>query len=63
MSGRMITYDEIQLEVLACHDLTTEERKEVLEFIKDFKQSMRLNMEDTYIPPRLRKKISMKVSQ
>lgn len=35
--ARMITYDEITLEVEARHDLSPEQRQEVLEFIRDFR--------------------------
>lgn len=63
MSGRAITYDEIQLEVLARHDLSEEDRVEVLKFIRDFKQQVRSDLLTKYIPERLRDKMEVKVSQ
>ena len=62
MSGRKITYDEIQIEILARHDLTAEQRHEMLAFIRDFKQTVIPELLEKSIPDHIKPMMTVKVS-
>lgn len=61
MSGRKITYDEIQLEIEARHDLSPEDRKEVLLFIRSFRQELSDRVVEEFIPKHLHAKLNVRV--
>jgi hypothetical protein len=61
MSGRTVTYDEIQMEILCMHNLTAQERHEMLAFIRDFKQSVSQEFM-ARVPERLRQKVEVRVT-
>lgn len=61
MSGRKITYDEIQLEILARQDLSPEDRTEVLLFIRSFKQELSDRVVQEFIPKHLHSKLNVRV--
>jgi len=61
MSGRKITYDEIQIEILARQDLNAEERHELLAFIRDFKQTVIPELLEKSIPEKIKPMMTIKV--
>jgi len=61
MSGRKITYDEIQIEILARQDLNAEQRHELLVFIRDFKQTVIPELLEKSISDRIRPLMTIKV--
>lgn len=62
MSARMITYDEIELEILCRHDLSMEDRKEALLFIRDFRLEVAKRIGEEMIPEHLKDKLSIKLT-
>lgn len=61
MSGRTVTYDEIQLEILCMVGLTAQDRHELLTHIRDFKQGVSEEFMKK-VPERLREKIEVRVT-
>lgn len=61
MSGRMITYDEIVLEIVAQQNLSPSERVEVLEFIHDFKQEIAAEVL-AKMPAHIRSKVDVRLT-
>lgn len=60
--ARMITYDQIVLDAEVRPDLTEAERREVLIFLREFKQDVVTIIEDGMIPKALRDKIKFRIS-
>lgn len=61
MSGRKITYDEIVLEVMARSDLTDEQRREVLLFLRDFRANVSSQLMASF-PEEIRDMVTIHVS-
>lgn len=38
--ARKVTYDQIHFDVMVCHDISEEQRIEILLFIREFKQKV-----------------------
>jgi len=62
MSGRTITYDEIHMEILARHDLTAEQRHELLCFIRDFRDTVAPQLLAKAMPEHMRAWATVRVS-
>ena len=60
--ARMITYDQLHIDVLVRHDLSEEQRRDVLLFLREFEQKVSTVIRDE-IPEELSKQMSVKVSR
>lgn len=59
--ARMITYDEIALEILGRDDMNDKEREEALMFIRDFRLKISAQIVDS-LPERLKGKLKIVVT-
>lgn len=59
--ARMITYDEIVLEVLGRDDMTDKEREEALMFIRDYRLKISAHIVDS-LPEHLKGKLKIVVT-
>ncbi len=62
MSGRTITYEEIQIEIMARHDLTSEQRHELLVFIRDFRDRVAPQLLAKAMPDHMRSWATIRVA-
>ncbi len=60
--ARMISYDQLILDAEVRSDLNEAERREVLIFLREFKQEVVTVIEDGMVPPQLKGKIKFRIS-
>lgn len=60
--ARMISYDQLVLDAEVRPDLTEPERREILIFLRQFKQDVVTVIEDGMIPERLKGKVKFRIS-
>lgn len=61
MSKRFITYDQLCVEIEAKHDLTVEQRRDVLKFARDFRSQLQIAAREL-APNNVKSHINIKVT-